>query len=156
MTGVQTCALPISLTIIDGIYDIQPLATPAFSSLELTLLSILFLLAVISLSYYTWLLFYSTKGVAKRKLKKIHSEFLHHNLDEHDTTYQLCSVLRKGLNLNKINKDTCLPASLNRYKAEWDAFTKKISALRYCNNKKSRVEINTLYQDSLHWLKLWP
>jgi len=147
---------PIALTIIDGIYDIQPLATPAISPLELTLLSILSLLVVIILSYYTWLSFYSTKGAAKRKLNETHAKFLQHNLDEHDTAYQLCSVLRKGLKLNKINKDTRLPVSLNRYKAEWDAFTKKISDLRYCKNKKSRTEINTLYQDSLHWLKLWP
>ncbi|MCK4866086.1 MAG: hypothetical protein KAT06_11770 [Gammaproteobacteria bacterium] len=147
---------PIALTIIDGIYDIQPLATPAISPLELTLLSILSLLVVIILSYYTWLSLYSTRGVAKRKLNKIHAEFSQHNIDEHDTAYQLCSVLRKGLKLNNINKNTRLPASLNRYKEEWDTFTKKTSNLRYCKNKKSRTEINTLYEDSLHWLKLWP
>lgn len=146
---------PIALIIIDGIYDIQPLATPAISPLELTLLSIFSLLIVIVLSYYIWLSFYSTKGVAKRKLNKIHAEFLQHNIDEHNTAYQLCSVLRKGLKLNKINKDTQLPASLNVHKTEWELFTKKISDLRYCKNKKLRTEINTLYEDSLHWLKLW-
>ena len=146
---------PILLNIIDGIYDIQPLTTPAISPLELTLLSIFSLLVVSIVFYYTWQLSYSTKGVAKRKLKKIHAEFLHNKLDKHDTAYQLCSVLRKGLKLNKINKDTNLPAHLNTHKQEWKLFTKKISDLRYGKDKKSAAELNALFDDTLYWLKLW-
>ena len=146
----------ISLNIIDGIYDIQPLATPAFSPLELTLLSLFSLLVISILLYTIWRLFYSVKGIAKRKLKKTHADFLHKKLDEHDTVYQLCSVLRQGLKLNQINTDTNLPVRLNAYKQKWKLFTKTISDLRYSENKKSPAELNALFDDTLYWLKLWP
>lgn len=146
----------ISLSIIDGIYDIQPLATPAISPLEFTLLSLLSLLVISVLLYIIWLSFYSTKGIAKRKLKKIYANFLRKKLDEHDTAYQLCSILRQGLKLHKINTDTNLPVSLNVYRQDWELFTKTISDLRYSKNKKSPAELNALFNDTLYWLKLWP
>ncbi len=146
----------ISLNIIDGIYDIQPLALPALSSLELTLLSLFSLLVVSLLLYTVWLLFYSAKGIAKRKIKKIHADFLQKKLDEHDAVYQLCSILRQGLKLNQINTDTNLPVRLNAYRQDWELFTKTISDLRYSKNKKSPAELNALFDDTLYWLKIWP
>lgn len=146
----------VTLNIIDGIYDIQPLANPAISSLELTLIILFSLLAISSLLYYFWLLFYSCKGVAKRKIKKLYSEYLQNKTNEHDTVFQLCSFLRKGLKINTIGKNSYLPARLKSYKSEWEIFTKNLSNLRYANNEISHADINTLFKDSLHWLKLWP
>ena len=146
----------ILLNIIDGIYDIQPLATPAYSPLELTLLSLFSLLVASVLLYTVWLLFYSAKGIAKRKLKKIYADFLQKNLDEHDTAYQLCAVLRQGLKLNQINTDTNLPVRLKDYRQDWELFTNTISDLRYSKNKKSPTELKSLFDDTLYWLKLWP
>ncbi len=146
----------ISLNIIDGIYDIQPLAAPAFSSLELTLLSLFSLLVVSVLLYTFWLLFYSAKAIAKRKIKKTYNDFLQKKLDENNTTYQLCSVLCQGLKLNQINTDTILPVHLNAYRQDWGLFTKTISDLRYSKNKKSPAELKALFNSTLYWLKLWP
>lgn len=145
----------IKLNIIDGIYDIHPLLSPAMSNLEIVILALLIILTTSIIFYNIWKAFYSSKGQARRKLKKLHTEHSQNNINNHDTVYKLCSILRDGLKLNKISKDTRLPTRLKTHQSEWETFNKKISNLRYNNNEKSHTDIDTVFSDSLYWLKLW-
>ena len=144
------------LDIIDGIFDIEPLIQPALSGFELTILS-LFILLFISISfYYSWKFFYSRKGTAKLKIKRLSRGFSQGKISNHDAVYQACTILKSGLKLNNINKDTLLPEKLIIFKPEWEAFKKKLSNLRYSKNKSLSSEITTLFNDCTFWLNKWP
>lgn len=147
---------PIKIDVIDGIYDIEPLIQPAMSRFELTFLSLLILLVISILFYYTWKLFYSSKGIAKRKIKRLHKDFSQGKISDHDVVYQASSILLDGLKLNYINKDTLLPDKLIIYKSEWKTFNKNLSYLRYSKHDNSSLETSALINDCAFWLKKWP
>jgi hypothetical protein len=105
---------------------------------------------------FIWKLFYSSKAKAKRKINKLHIEYSEKNINAHDTIYQLCFILSKGLKLYHLREDTCLPIKSAENKKEWASFTKRISILRYKNNTTSPSDINKLFIESLYWLRSWP
>ena len=142
--------------IIDGIYDIQPPISPALSGLEITLITLIFILILSALFYAVWNHYYSTKGRAKRNIKKLNEKYLTNKIDAHDAVYQLSFFLRQGLKLNHIGKNTRLPKKMSASKSEWNTFKNNISNLRYKKNIKSHSDINRLFDNSLFWLKLWP
>jgi hypothetical protein len=142
--------------IIDGIYDIQPPISPALSGLEINLIILIFILILSVLFYAVWNHYYSTKGRAKRNIKKLHVKYSTNKITPHDAVYQLSLFLRQGLKLNHIGKNTLLPKKLDASKSEWDIFKNNISNLRYKKNIKSYSDISTLFDNSLFWLKMWP
>ena len=144
------------LNIIDGIYDIQPPISPAMNSLEITLITLTFIIILSMLLYAVWNYYYSTKGRAKRNIKKLHSKYTKKLITPHDAVYQLSYFLKQGLKLNHIGKNTPLPKKLVTRKYEWIKFINNISNLRYKKNINSESEISTLFTNSLIWLKLWP
>lgn len=146
----------ITLKIIDGIYDIQSPVSPALSSLEIILSLLLFILFISVVTFYVWKMFFSSKGLAKRKIEKLHINYLKNEIKSHDAIFELCSILRQGLKLHYLGKNTHLPAKLHANKQKWADFTKNITTLRYKNNKNYQSDINTLFEDCLFWLKLWP
>jgi len=147
---------PITLQIIDGIYDIQPPIEPALSLLETALLSLLLISLVSLILYFTWKALYSKKSIAKRKIINLRNKYSENKINNHDAIYQLCLITKQGLTLKKLNKDTLLPYELTSKKQEWQKFIKDISILRYKNNTASNIDINKIISDSLFWLKVWP
>lgn len=146
----------ISLPIIEGIYDIQPLAEPALSFFE-TALIVVGLLSVICLSIFLiWKYFFSTKAVSKRRLIKLRVNYSENNLTPHDAVYLLCQIMTQGLKLNHIGEDTLLPEKLSSKKEKWLLFIKEISVLRYAKTNSKKYNINSLINESLYWLKRWP
>jgi len=146
----------ISLPIIEGIYDIQPLAEPALSFFE-TALIVVGLLSVICLSIFLiWKYFFSTKAVSKRRLIKLRVNYSENNLTPHDAVYLLCQIMTQGLKLNHIGEDTLLPEKLSSKKEKWLLFIKEISVLRYAKTNSEKNNINNLLKESLYWLKRWP
>lgn len=141
---------------IDGIYDIQPPISPGFSTLELSLLTFIAAVTLCALLYVIWIHFYSTKGRAKRNIKKLHVKYLENKINDHDTAYKLIFFLQQGLKLNHIGNRTVLPKSLSAKEKQWQSFICDISILRYKKNINSRPDINALFTNSLLWLKLWP
>lgn len=146
----------VTLKIIDGIYDIQPPLSPAHSSLEITLLVLFIISVVVIIAYFVWMSFFSKKSKAKRKMHKLQLEYNENKINTHDTVYEVCAILRQGLKFNVLNNKTPLPEKIKFNQKQWDSFTNQISTLRYNNKVISQSEINTLFKDSLFWLKQWP
>lgn len=146
----------ITLKKIDGIYDIQPPISASMNNLEIFLITLMIILIISALLYAIWNHYYSTKGQAKRNIKKLRIKFISNKIDPHDAAYQLSFYLRKGLKLNHIGTNTHLPEKLSTNECEWKAFNTNISDLRYSKNIQTRADINTLFENSLLWLKLWP
>ena len=143
----------IKLKKIDGIYDIQDLLPAVFSGLEL-LLGITIL--IILISYFFWRVFYSRKGTAKRKIIKLQHLYYKNKISEHDAVYQLCSHLQQGLKLKQLKTDTNLPETITTHAKKWLEFKKNISNLRYKKNSEHELNLNTIFSESLFWLRVWP
>lgn len=146
----------ITLLKVDGIYDIQPPVTPPLGSLETFIILLLVLLLVSTVGYLIWKLLYSAKATARNQIKKLRKDFVQNNVNTHDTIYRLCSILRQGLNVKNIDKNTPLPKKLYNNINEWSSFTQNLANSRYKNRKQSQPDMDALFIDSLHWLKLWP
>ena len=146
----------ITLKMIDGIYDIQPPVRPTLSGFETTLLMLVFIIFISLIIYFIWKTFYSSRKRAQRKIKKLHVQYLKNTITSHDVIYRLCFILQQGLKLHYLGQNTLLPEKLIAKKEDWTAFTKNISTLRYKNKGKSQQDINTLFENSLFWLKVWP
>lgn len=145
-----------TLQIIEGIYDIQPLAEPAHSLLEKTLFLSLLALFVSLTVYLIWNFFYSNKAIARREIKELHNKYKNNKINNHDAIYQLCFITKRGLKLKKLNKDSSLPDKLASNNKQWQYFIKNISTLRYQDSKDENADLNKLFSDSLFWLKVWP
>lgn len=143
----------ITLKIINGIYDINPIIKLPISFFESSLLVIVFVLLICITIYLIWKFVFSKKAIAIQKIKYLQTQYKNNTINTHNTIYQLCSILRDGLDINKISKQTTLPnkASLNKYK--WNAFSEEMSVLRYKN--KSESDITHLFKESVFWLKNW-
>ena len=143
----------IKLEKVEGIYDIQVVVPSIFSGIELLLGTIIFIGLT---SYLCWRLFYSRKGIAKRQIKKLQNLYLKNKITEHDAIYQLCSHLQQGLKLKQLKIDSDLPEKLTAHSNKWLRFTKNISTLRYKTNSENELKLDTIFMDSLFWLKVWP
>lgn len=145
----------ISLQIIDGIYDIHPIVKPEHSLVEATLMSFI-VFFIISLSIYiAWNVFFSKKSISKRKIKILKSQHINKEISLHDTAYELCLILRNGLGIKNIDTKIQLPLQLTSNKIKWDRFVEEIDLLRY-KDTSSTTNIETLFDESLFWLKAWP
>ena len=145
-----------TLQIIDGIYDIQPLAIPAISLFETTLLSLLTISLIAFVAYFSWKLFFSKRSIATREMKKLHNQFLNKKISDHDAVYRLCMLTKEGLKLKHLNNNVQLPYKLSSKLQQWHVYLDSISMLRYQNETKINIDINKLINDSLFWLKVWP
>jgi len=143
----------IKLEKIEGIYDIQALSPAIFSGVEVLLGTIL----IISLiSYLLWRTYYSRKGLAKRQIRKLRKSYYKNEISEHDAIYQLCSHLQHGLKLKQLKTDTALPEKLTTYSKKWLEFKRNTSTLRYKTSSEHELKLDTIFTDSLFWLKVWP
>ena len=146
----------IKLNIINGIYDIEPLIRPALSNFEIVYLFLLILSGISITSYYAWSFFYSCKGKAKLKIKKLNKNYSQGKITEYNAVYQAYSILQQGLKIKKITKDTPLPTKLITLKSEWVVFMNKLSYLRFSTHDSLSSEIPGLVKDCAYWLKKWP
>lgn len=146
----------VALMKIDGIYDIQPPLSAAFSPLETSLVIIAGTLTFCVALYALWNNYFSTKAQAKHNIKKLHIDFLKNKINSHDAAYQLIFFLQQGIQVNHIGNSTPFPKTLYAKKAEWNVFINDISTLRYKKTINPGPDINTLITNSLQWIKLWP
>lgn len=145
-----------TLSIIEGIYDIQPLTEPALSAFEITLFSISLTIIISFISYILWKYLYSKNAIAKRKIKVLQSKYQRNEINEHDAIYQLCLLTKQGLKLKNLNSDVFLPLKLASKNKQWQSFIINITNMRYQKNTKSTIDMHKLFSDSLFWLKVWP
>jgi len=143
----------IKLEKTEGIYDIQALSPVLFSGAEILLAILLF---VSLITYLIWRIYYSRKGLARRQIKRLQNLYYKNDISEHDAIYQLCSHLQQGLNIKQLKSDTALPEKITIHKKKWLAFKRDISNLRYKKNSGHKLNLNTIFSDSLFWLRVWP
>ena len=74
----------------------------------------------------------------------------------HDTVYELSLSLRNGLKIKNINASTSLPPQLTSKKTQWDNFVNEMHLLRYKEHTSIEINIDSLFDESLFWLKIWP
>ncbi len=146
----------LKLPIIEGIYDIHPLIEPAASLFETALLFMLLTLLICMSIYIIWKYFYSRKAIAIRKTTQLRVDHSRNKINSHDAAYQLCQIMTQGLKLKHLGKYTLLPEKLKSKSEKWGVFINAISTLRYASNNGMKPEINSLFDDSLYWLKIWP
>lgn len=155
----------ITLEKIEGIYDIYSLTPPPLSAAEQFLILVAFTASIILLAYYFWKQVYSRKGIAQRNIKKLLKLYQTKNITPHDTVYQLCSHLKHGLNIKQISIEntltTNLQCHLDKYHLDqchmdkWHLFIEKLNTLRYNKINNTKQEIESAFNESLFWLKLW-
>ena len=145
----------ITLQKIDGTYDIQAIITPASSVFEIATLAILFFIFFASTFYFTWFYLYSKKAISKRKIKALQTQYTSKEINSHDTIYNLCNILRRGLQLKNLNNETPLPKIINADKKRWACFMSDLSDIRYKNDTNPSKNIPLLFEESLFWLKAW-
>ena len=109
----------ITLEIIDGIYDIQPLTAPALSNIELLIFAILIVSFFILTSYFIWHRIYSKKAVSKRNITRLQKRYVAKEINSHDTIFQISLIIKNRLNIHTINEFTGLPVKLSSYIIDW-------------------------------------
>lgn len=138
---------------VEGIYDIQPIITPAFSSLETTVLLVLFTLFITANIYLAWSYLFSRKAKSIRKIHILKNRYSKNLINSHDAIYNLCFILRKGLQQKNLSIDTPLPKKARENKKRWGEFISELSNIRYKEDANASTNITFLFDESLFWLK---
>ena len=146
----------IHLKITEGIYDIQPPATPVQNSLDIFLQIFIVCIFVAAILFIILKKYYSQKNILKRNIKLLHADFLKNKINDRDFIFQLASLLQNGLQLQNINKHIELPEPISKYKAKWDIFSTKMSDYRYQKTGYDKTKIAGLTQECLFWVHIWP
>ena len=143
----------ITLQKVDGIYDIQPIITPALSAFELTVLFILLVSFIAANIYIVWTFVFSIKAKSKREIVKLHKRYIKNTISTHDAIYDLCRILRKGLEQKQLDTQTPLPKNVKGSKQRWDKLINELSDFRYKDSSDTSADISFLFEESLFWLK---
>lgn len=141
---------------IDGIYDIHPPLSPGMSSLEIILLTSGIVICLILLTYFIWRRYFSVKSKIKRKIIQLETLYSERKINHHDAVYQLCSLLQQALKINHIGVNIPLPGKIKSYEHDWNDFAEEVSLIRYSDFEKNDLDINSIFDKSLYWLKVWP
>ena len=142
-----------TLQLIDGIYDIQPIIEPALSAFELTVLFISLISFVAAAFYLVWIFIFSRKAKSKREIVNLQKRYTHNTISSHDAIYELCQILRKGLEQKQLYTKTPPPKNIKGNKQRWDKFVNKLSDFRYDNSIDTSIDISSLFNESLFWFK---
>ncbi len=144
-----------NLSIVEGIYDIQPIYPPPLSLLEISIYVSFIILFVSTIIYLTWKYFYSNKAIAKRNIITLKKNYLRQNISSHIAIYQLCKIIMLGLHLNSLGENTLISKKLLHKQKKWLIFTRELSLLRYSKNEIKTDKLNAIFEQSLYWLKIW-
>ncbi len=145
----------ISLPIIEGIYDIQPLPEPAPGLFESSLIITTITIILVAVVFLIWKHYFSLKFISKRRITQLYLNYSSNNLSAHDTIYLLSKILRQGLDIKSISEKTILPEKLLSEKEKWCNFSKNFSILRYAKKEHTEQDIKNIINQSQFWLKHW-
>ena len=143
----------IALQKIDGIYDIQPIITPAFSTFELSILVVMFFLLTAVNIYLLWRFVFSRRAKSKRKIHKLQQKYSQNIISTHDAIYDLCQILGKGLKQKQLNINCPPEKNIKDGKPRWNIFIERLSNSRYKKESNTPFDIAPLFEESLFWLK---
>ena len=148
--------MDILLPKIDGIYDIQPPLAAELSNTEWFLIFFIISILFGMFFYFLWKIIYSKRNRIKRKIIQLQKSSSVNTTTPHDTVYLLSDYIRQGIGLTCLTQQTALPDQINSQQTRWSDFTKKLDQLRYQKEYTSDKELNTLFTESLYWLRNWP
>lgn len=143
----------ITLQKVDGIYDIQPMITPALSAFELTVLFLLLISFLAANIYLVWMFVFSIKAKSRREIAKLQKRYTHNIISPHDAIYDLCQIIRKGLKQKQLFTNTPLPKNIKGSKQRWNKFINELSDFRYKDSSDTSIDISPLFEESLFWFK---
>jgi len=141
---------------VEGIFDIHPPVEPTLTQLEVGLAALLCILVGSYISYYIRCHLFSNKNKYKRKIMHLKSNFTHDIATQRKTVYQLCNYLQKALNIHQLGSNSKLPIVLQQHTAKWQLFISQLSELRYTENTSNVSQLNSLFDESIDWIKMWP
>ena len=138
---------------IDGIYDIHPIITPGLSAFELSVLFVLMILFLVVNIYLVWAYVFSKNASSRREIIKLQKRYTDNDINQHDAIYDLCKILRKGLEQKKLNTKTPSPKNIKDNNQQWEQFINELSELRYKYTPDTSANISHLFEESLFWFK---
>ena len=136
---------------IDAIYDIHPLIPPGFSAFELSVLFIFMILFLVVNVYLIWVFVFSKNASTRREIIKLQKRYTYNDINQHDAIYDLCKIVRKGLEQKKLYVKTPPPKNIKDDNQQWEQFIKDLSDLRYKSDTATNV--SHLFEESLFWFK---
>ena len=152
-------------TVLEGILDIEPPAIPLLyvlesNALSITIVSILVIAFLLAATYLLWGRYFSVRGKARRRLDALRNQFNQRPKEQqpnnHHAAYQLCNILRDGLNLKQLSNCTPFPDISSPHKDHWETFIDTLSVARYSPSGYNSEQMATLFEDAGFWLKYWP
>jgi len=141
---------------LDGIFDVLPPAMPVQTTFDnLLVFSIAGLLILIITTLLIWR-YTSCRGKASRELRSLARQLQLHEPNQRQAAYALASILRAGLNLNRISLDTCLPPAISSDHSRWQQYIERLTSARYSRNGSDPDALNQLVLETRYWLRRWP
>ena len=141
---------------IEGIYDIQPPLPASLNNIELFIIIFVASVLTVLLFYISRKIFNSKRNRLKRKIRQLQISYSEKSIDAHDTVYLLSDFLRQGIGISHLSSQVVLPGKIRKYQARWTKFNNNLSLLRYQKNDTTNPELNTIFMESLFWLRIWP
>ena len=155
-----------ALTATDAILDIELPAAPVESSLTVTLtvISVFILLSI--LSWFSLRRYNSYRSQARRRLRQLRRAVKNGDetnrtieqdtADVRETAFHLARLFCVGVGINGVTRSTALPAYLHQHQERWQRFTNDLSTARYDCKSIQPINLDSLFNETLFWLKHWP
>ena len=155
-----------ALTATDAILDIELPAAPVESSLTVTLtvISVFILLSI--LSWFSLRRYNSYRSQARRRLRQLRRAVKNGDetnrtieqdtADVRETAFHLARLFCVGVGINGVTRSTALPAYLHQHQERWQRFTNDLSTARYDCKSIQPKNLDSLFNETLFWLKHWP
>ena len=155
-----------ALTATDAILDIELPAAPVESGLTVTLtvISVFILLSI--LSWLSLRRYNSYRSQARRRLRQLrrtvkNSDETNRTIEQasadvRETAFHLARLFCVGVGINGITRSTALPAYLHQHQERWQRFTNDLSTARYACKSTQPPNLDSLFNETLFWLKHWP
>jgi len=146
---------------LQGILDIESPAIPVqlvFEQHALEIVFVVFLIlgALLGTSYLMWRHYFSIRGKAKRRLARLKKNVTLRQINNHEAVFQLSSILRSGLCLQQISKNSPLPNKVLPQHIRWARFLDELSIARYSVSQNKTSQVQLLLGEANYWLRLWP
>jgi len=155
-----------SLTATDAILDIELPVAHVESGLTVTLTLIAAFILSSILSWFIVRHYNSRRSQARRRLcqlrrslnsvSDINNTLGQVSTDSRETAFRLARLFSVGVGINGVTSSTPLPAQIDQYHERWQRFTADLSTARYACQPGLSPNLDSLFNETLFWLRHWP
>lgn len=155
-----------SLTAENAILDIELPVAPIDSghTVTITLIAVFILISI--LSWLSLRRYNSYRSQARRRLRQLRKSVESKretnttidkvSAENKDAAFRLARIFSVGVGINGVTRNTELPAHLHQHHERWQRYTTDLSTARYTSQTIKQSTINSLFSETLFWLKHWP